>query len=367
MEQKRFPHRIVLLIVAGAALIISGGSFWHSRLEAAAAAFPAVTGLTASQVDGSVVLHWGEAKKGLSFEGYAVFRSEKPGQSGTVVGRVGKEVRTFTDKSVKAKRTYYYRVGYYKGKVTSRIGKQVKVAVKAVPVAEQPSKSSSTSTPAPASTPAPTASTCDPAPRPRQFSNTPYYTGPLFDAHFHMPNLSEVSVKNLLCTFDKEKVRGAIGFYFSPPKSQSLEKMLAEAESIKNDSSGKIRLFLIPVSYSLKILEDIETTHKGLLTGYGETTFYDRGIPDQSYYPRSPDEQQFLDLYALAGKNNFVVMIHPNQGQESAIENVLQKNPNVKFYFHGPEIESALISLMDKYSNIYYSIDVILSRLVFPP
>lgn len=198
-----------------------------------------------------------------------------------------------------------------------------------------------------------------------KFSSGPYYNGPLFDAHIHLPGIPEIN--NLLCIFDKEKVKGAIGFYWSPPQSQSLEKMLAETESIKKDSLGKIRLFLMPKSYSLKTLEDIEATHKGLFTGYGELAFYNRGDSSQSYYPQSPDEQQFLDLYALAGKNNFVVMIHPNQGQASAIEKVVQKNPNVTFYFHGDEIEGAIIGLMDKYPNVYYSIDAVLSRLPFPP
>lgn len=198
-----------------------------------------------------------------------------------------------------------------------------------------------------------------------KFNSGPYYNGSLFDAHFHVPDLSEVSVKNLLCTSDKEKVKGTILFYFNP--QLSLEKRLAEAESIKSDSSGKIRLFLAPIQYNLKTLEDIEATKKGLFVGYGEMAFYDRGNPSQSYYPKSPDEQQFLDIYALAKKNNFVVMIHPNRGQEQAIENVLQKNPNVKFYFHGDEIEGAIIGLMDKYPNVYYSIDAILSRLPFPP
>ncbi|MDP3698548.1 MAG: amidohydrolase family protein [Nanoarchaeota archaeon] len=202
---------------------------------------------------------------------------------------------------------------------------------------------------------------CDIAPLQRQFSNTPYYTGPLFDAHVHMPGPSDV--KKLICNLDKEKAKAAIGFYWSPPQSQPLGEMLAEAASIKNDSSGKIRLFLMPKSYSLKTLEDIETTHKGLFTGYGEMAFYNRGDPSQSYYPQSPDEQQFLDLYVLAGKNNFVVMIHPDKGQQKAIENVLQKNPHVKFYFHGDEIEGAIIGLMDKYPNVYYSIDAVLSRI----
>jgi hypothetical protein len=361
MQNQKGFSQLILLVVFGAVLLI-GGSTWYYQFAANAAAFPAVTGLTASQVGSTIVLSWGEAKKGVSFDGYAIFRSEKSGISGTVVGRVGKDVRTFTDSNVKAKRIYYYRVGYYKGKVTSRIGKQVKVSVKAVLMNKdlgQGPKTSPTSTPV--ATHAPTPSTCDLTPRPRQFNNTPYYyTGPLFDAHLHMPGLPEI--KKLSCTFDKEKVKGAIGFYWSPPESQSLEKMLAEAESIKTDSSGKIRLFLMPKSYSLQTLENIETTHKDLFTGYGELAFYERGDPSQSYYPQSPAEQQFLDLYVLAGKNNFVVMIHPNRGQESAVENLLQKNPNVKFYFHADEIESAIIGLMDKYPNVYYSIDAVLSR-----
>ena len=145
----------------------------------------------------------------------------------------------------------------------------------------------------------------------------------------------------------------------------SLEKRLAEAESMKSASSGKLRLFLAPIQYSLKELEDIEAAHNGLFTGYGEMAFYNRGDPSQSYYPKRPDEQEFLDIYALAGKNNFVVMIHPDRGQEQAVENLIQKNPTVKFYFHGDEIEGAIIGLMDKYPNVHYSIDAVLSRLPY--
>ena len=215
----------------------------------------------------------------------------------------------------------------------------------------------------PANSVAPTPSTCDITPRPKQFNKTPYYTGPLFDAHFHVPDLSEVNVNDLLCTFDKEKVGGTIVFYWNG--QLSLEKRLAEAESIKSASSGKLRLFLAPIQYSLKELEEIEAAHKGLFTGYGEMAFYNRGDPSQSYYPKRPDEQEFLDIYALAGKNNFVVMIHPDRGQEQAVENLIQKNPTVKFYFHGDEIEGAIIGLMDKYPNVHYSIDAVLSRLPY--
>ena len=236
------------------------------------------------------------------------------------------------------------------------------------PVAQKEAPKAVVTQPPPATppqAPAPAPSTCDLTLRPKQFNKTPYYTGQLFDAHFHVPNLSELSINKLLCTSDKEKVKGTILFYWNG--QLSLEKRLAEAESIKSASSGKIRVFVAPVQYSLKELGDIESAHKGLFTGYGEMAFYNRGDPSQSYYPKSPDAQQFLDIYALAEKNNFVVMIHPDKGQEQAIENILQKYPTVKFYFHGDEIEGAITGLMDKYPNVYYSIDAVLSRLPFPP
>src|SRR3989338_3820042 len=236
------------------------------------------------------------------------------------------------------------------------------------PVAQKEAPKAVVTQPPPATppqAPAPAPSTCDLTLRPKQFNKTPYYTGQLFDAHFHVPNLSEVSINKLLCTSDKEKVKGTILFYWNG--QLSLEKRLAEAESIKSASSGKIRVFVAPVQYSLKELGDIESAHKGLFTGYGEMAFYNRGDPSQSYYPKSPDAQQFLDIYALAGKNDFVVMIHPDKGQEQAVENVIKKYPNVKFFFHGDEIESAIIGLMDKYPNVYYSVDAVLSRLPFPP
>jgi len=212
----------------------------------------------------------------------------------------------------------------------------------------------------------------------RTFSPTlstgPHYDGALFDAHFHMPMLidfskieglsiehetnairepvlgKDVSLDKILCNFDKEKVKGAIGFVVGV--EQLLEEMLEIAESMKEESSGKINLFLMPVMFSTEGLESIEKSNKGLFKGYGEMAFY-----DQYYANALPDSPVVMETYKVAEKHNLIVMIHPGRNQKSNIENVLQKNPNVNFLLHGFEIENDIVDLMDKYPNVYFSID----------
>ena len=207
-----------------------------------------------------------------------------------------------------------------------------------------------------------------------QFNAAPYYSGPLFDAHFHMPMLidfskieglsiehetnairepvlgKDVSLDKILCNFDKEKVKGAIGFVVGV--EQLLEEMLEIAESMKEESSGKINLFLMPVMFSTEGLESIEKSNKGLFKGYGEMAFY-----DQYYANALPDSPVVMETYKVAEKHNLIVMIHPGRNQKSNIGNVLQKNPNVNFLLHGFEIENDIVDLMDKYPNVYFSID----------
>ena len=201
-----------------------------------------------------------------------------------------------------------------------------------------------------------------------------HYDGPLFDAHFHMPSLidfskieglgvdrdtnsitdpvlgKDVSLDKILCNFDKEKVKGAIGFVVGA--EQLLEETLEIAESMKEESSGKINLFLMPVMFSTEGLESIEKSNKGLFKGYGEMAFY-----DQYYANAPPDSPVVMETYKVAEKHNLIVMIHPGRNQKSNIGNVLQKNPNVNFLLHGFEIENDIVDLMDKYPNVYFSID----------
>src|SRR3989344_4836874 len=214
-----------------------------------------------------------------------------------------------------------------------------------------------------------------------QFNAGPYYDGPLFDAHFHMPPAfedeheesplffpegfrvpvlgEEITLDEILCSFDKEKVTGAFLFYLW--NYNNLEQSMQYAAEIKKQLPAGVHLFLTPLELDAEELDDVVSSSEGVFDGFGEIVFYD---PDRE--GAIPDDRISLEINNIADKHNFVVMIHPDKGQETNVENALKKNPNVKFLLHGPQIENSITNLIGKYPNVYYSIDTILIRIPNP-
>ena len=215
---------------------------------------------------------------------------------------------------------------------------------------------------------------CDNAPAQREFSESPYYTGPLIDNHLHMPFTfevppaiyeeadwdapileKEVFIGSIICGFDKTKINSAFGFYVVPNllKGQAVQLI----KQIEEQYKGRIVPFLMPTHISdldLKPsdVEQILDSNEGLFKGFGEIALY-KG----SYKGVSPDDASLFELYKVADKHNLIVMVHPDNGQQQAIERTLKENPNVKFLFHGHEMEPYLMQILDKYDNAYYSVD----------
>ena len=218
-----------------------------------------------------------------------------------------------------------------------------------------------------------------------KYSVGPHYTGPLFDAHLHMPTLIDISkvdpnkleghgadiaghivvdrdaeLDKLLCNFEREKVRGAIGFTIG--EAELLAETLSGAKSMKAKVGSRVDLFLTPASFNAGILNNIIAGNKNLFAGFGEMAFY-----HPSYIGTPPDAPSVMQIYEVARKHNIMVMMHPNARQESAIENAVKQNPNIKFLLHGPETENTIHGIIGKYPNVYYSIDTILIRLPSVP
>ncbi|MBI2146599.1 amidohydrolase family protein [Candidatus Woesearchaeota archaeon] len=214
-----------------------------------------------------------------------------------------------------------------------------------------------------------------------QFNAEPYYSGPLFDAHFHMPPAfedeheesplffpegfrvpvlgEEITLDEILCSFDEEKVTGAFLFYLW--NYDNLEQSMQYAAEMKKQLPTGVHLFLTPLELEAEEVDDVVSSNDGVFDGFGEIVFYD---PDRE--GATPDDPISLEINNIADKHDFIVMIHPDKGQETNVENALKKNPNVTFLIHGPQVENSITNMIGKYPNVYYSIDTILIRLPNP-
>ncbi|MBI1970331.1 amidohydrolase family protein [Candidatus Woesearchaeota archaeon] len=197
-----------------------------------------------------------------------------------------------------------------------------------------------------------------------QFNAQPYYTGPLFDAHFHLPNTfdepdngwrqpvlgEEVTLEQISCFFDKEHVIGTIAFFLW--EYEHLDRSLQIAADIKKQWSKEFYLFLIPSELEADELDQKITSYPGVFDGFGEIVFYDPERPGAT-----PDDKISLEINDVAEKHKFIVMFHPDDGQRRKVENAIQHNPNVRFLIHGHESAEYISELMGKYPNVYFSLD----------
>jgi len=131
---------------------------------------------------------------------------------------------------------------------------------------------------------------------------------------------------------------------------------------IEQEYPGKITHFLEFVvfpGYSVDPVQigDILDANKGLFKGYGEISLY---LPHYSNV--MPNDPAMKELYKIADTHNLIIMMHPIEGQQQAIEEVLRDFPNVQFLFHGAEYLSWANTLFDtilpKYPNAHYSVDI---------
>lgn len=214
---------------------------------------------------------------------------------------------------------------------------------------------------------------CIITPLKREFDNEPYYSGQLFDGHMHMPQMfkipdhpeapvlnEDITGDEVACLFDDDRIKGVFAFYSIPVHLK--DKGLKAIKEIEQKNPGKIAHFLEFVVFpgypvDPKQTDQILSANKGLFKGYGEITLY---LPH--YSSVKPNDPAMGELYKIAEKHNLIVMMHPIEGGEQAIEEVLRDYPNVQFLFHGAEMLSSANMFLDefltKYPNSHYSVDI---------
>lgn len=224
---------------------------------------------------------------------------------------------------------------------------------------------------------------CSLAPLQRQFSNTPYYAGPLFDAHFHMPQMQkipnnpdapvidqDVSRRDVACLFsNKTRIKNVFAFYGIPITLK--DQSVAIAQDIEKQYPGTMSPFIELVSFPgypvvPKQVETILSTNKGLFKGYGELSLY---LP--FYSDVKPNDPAMKELYKVAVKNHLIVMMHLTASQQQAFEEVLRDFPNTTFLLHAAEdlpwASTIFATYFDTYPNFYYSVDIdLIKDAIFP-
>ena len=239
--------------------------------------------------------------------------------------------------------------------------------------------------PVPQTTKTTVAAPCNLAPLQRQFSNSPYYTGPLFDAHFHMPQMQkipnnpdapvidqDVKGRDVACLFsDKTRIKNVFAFYGIPINLK--DKSVQIAQDLDKQYPGTMSPFIELVTFPgypvvpSKINELLDA-NPGLFKGYGEISFYLPHYADNNVMPNDP---AMKELYKIAQKNHLIVMMHLTKNQQQSFEEVLKDFPNTTFLLHAAEdlpwANTIFETYFDKYPNFYYSVDIDLVKdAVFP-
>lgn len=222
------------------------------------------------------------------------------------------------------------------------------------------------------------AANCTRNPEPSAFDAAPYYTGPLFETHLHIPSVlappkiitdqlgmgqnyaslgEAVTMEKIICLMDREHITRAVAFFptFETPLMRTPFINIAR-ESVKRFGE-RIIPFAAPVPFitptpTPKGLRTIFEKSKGAFIGYGEITFY-----WDAYEGLSPDDPMFLESYKVTGDHGGFVMIHPDNGHIRALETVFKENPDITFILHGMNEGDPFNHLLGTYENAYYSLD----------
>jgi len=217
---------------------------------------------------------------------------------------------------------------------------------------------------------------CDLSPQPRAFDTGAYYTGPLIDAHVHMPMFIEpppgvttdagsvrfavlgkdVTMGDIICLMDQENIKKMIGFFITSEFIMT-EQSLRVVRQTEEKYPNRIVPFLMPMPLFTPLinppaLDQILSSNNGLFKGYGELALY-----FDVFAGLNPDDAVFLETYTVLDKHNLIVMIHPVGGQVDTLKRVVENNPDVRFLFHGGDEVADYITDLLVYPNVYYSID----------
>ncbi len=226
---------------------------------------------------------------------------------------------------------------------------------------------------------------------PRQEFPDNYYTGPLTDAHLHIPAIPDwpigeqpdnesligrfegpeaylgfnIKMSEIACTIKNEGTHK--NFAFFPVYDEDISSALLEIwdrtmkeypeyfTSFIMSSGDDENLRGFPTVDS-KTLNSMLRDYPSLFKGYGEIGLYER--ENGGSRSLSPDSKMLKDIYHVVRGYDLAVYFHLGEGQKNAFEKVLSENPDINFVWHGDQLSIQEIEdILSKHPNAYYGVD----------
>ena len=169
-----------------------------------------------------------------------------------------------------------------------------------------------------------------------------------------------ITITELACLLRTDGTDGAFAFF---PVFPHIEGQLLDlANRIIEEHDDVFVPFIMPPgrndaepTVDAATLDEMVSTYSDLFVGYGELGFYAIEGRRDTDFP--PDAQVFQEIYPVVREHGLIVYQHPGDGQRDHLANALAANPDITFIVHGDQIENDIGDLMDRFPNIYYTVD----------
>ena len=231
------------------------------------------------------------------------------------------------------------------------------------------------------------------------------YAGKLFDTHFHIPHIPDsppgaepgeseledfgegpfddwmfepeesnpiraqlplagknITITELACLLRSDGTDGAFAFFPVFPHIQ--DQLLDLARRSMDEHADVFVPFIMPPgphdaqpTVEADTLQEMVSTYPGLFVGYGELGLYAiEGVRGTEF---APDAPIFEEIYPVVHEHGLMVYLHPGDGHADNLANALASNPDITFIAHADQIENDIGDLMDRFPNIFYTVNAI--------
>ena len=233
------------------------------------------------------------------------------------------------------------------------------------------------------------------------------YTGKLIDTHLHMPQLPDtqlgfedgerdiegfaqseygnrddfdapqeepfpfadqipvaggnITMNTVACALQADGTGGGFA-YFSVFTSQP-DKALEIAQIAVERYPGLFVPFVSPPGEMNEVttvdgdrLEKMLDAYPGVFKGLGEMRFNSTGQLTADVI----SNDHLMSTLPVLQERGMMMYMHPDDGQTDGLAQLFEDNPDTNFIAHGDQSQDDIASLMDRYPNIYYTIDALI-------